>query len=374
MNDSKTEILKKAYWKYFKEKKLENWKDKILQSENMTLLFIKIVEVLVLEIFYSTEGIDEAKLEKVIEKLVCIEKNDLKKLINIIERKISRNKKSKKIEYALGSSNLEDNADKISDFFLEQYTNFQQTVFMTDNVRDYFLTCPYCNATYLFDLKQRSKRGGESGNSDYFADQLDHYYPKSKYPYLAMSIFNLIPSCPTCNHIKGNKENHLHPHFEEMGDNAKFTLSMSCLGELTGIEFENMKEYKELESDLGTYVSLNFDLEEGFKKRVELKIKKDIDSELKERIENSKKIFQLENKYSGVKDEIRDLYFKHKLLSQSQREETLSQFGDSLGITPEEMEEVYFGARKTEEHKRPLSKFINDIRDFLDGDDQDGFE
>lgn len=352
--------------------RLKIWEDKILQSENLTLVFIRIVEILGLEIFYSIQGIDKAKLEKVIEKLICIEKNDLKKLINIIERKISCNEDNKKIEYTLGSSNFEDNTDKISDFFLEQYTTFQKTVFMTDNIREYFSTCPYCNATYLFDLKQRSKRGG-SGSSDYFADQLDHYYPKSKYPYLAMSIFNLIPSCPTCNHIKGNKENHLHPYYEEMGDNAKFTLSVSCLGELENIKFETVEEYREHIED-GENNDYQFNLKEGFNNRVELKIKSGLDSELNKRIRNSKKIFQLENKYSGIREEIRDLYFKHKLLSQTQREETLSQFGDSLGIIEEEMEEVYYGARKEETHKRPLSKFINDIRDFLDDKDQDDFE
>jgi len=120
------------------------------------------------------------------------------------------------------------------------------------------------------------KKVGEK-NKDNYDLEMDHYYPKADYPYLAISIFNLVPSCPTCN---------------------------------------------------------------------------------------------------GIKEEIRDLYFKHKLLSQSQRDETLSQFGNSLGITPEQMEEVYYGARKEDKHKhkRPLSKFINDIRDFLDDKDQDDFE
>ena len=167
-----------------------------------------------------------------------------------------------------------------------------------------------------------------------------------------MSIFNLIPSCPTCNHIKGSKENHLHPYTEEMGDNAKFTLSMSCLGELEGIKelgfgnkFKDKIEYKEFTNGFSESRELNFNLEEGFSKRVELKIKNNIAKDLKDRIKNSKEIFQLENKYSGVREEIRDLYFKHN----------------------------YFGARKTDEYKRPLSKFINYIRDFLDDEDQDDF-
>jgi hypothetical protein len=29
--------------------------------------------------------------------------------------------------------------------------------------------------------------------------EIDHFYPKDKYPFLAVSFFNLIPSCLTCN-------------------------------------------------------------------------------------------------------------------------------------------------------------------------------
>ncbi|MGB6130109.1 MAG: hypothetical protein WBG30_15310, partial [Psychrilyobacter sp.] len=242
----------------------------------------------------------------------------------------------------------------------------------------YFPVCPDCNTTYLFKLREENIT---KKITNYVGAQLDHYYPKDDYPYLAISIFNLVPSCPTCNHIKGSKEDHLHPYTEEMGDNAKFTLSMKCLGELEGIkgvgfgkELKDISEYKEFIDVFGESRELNFNLKEGFDNRVELKIKSGLGRELEKRIENSKEIFQLENKYSGVREEIRDLYFKHKLLSQSQREETLSQFGDSLGITEKEMEEVYYGARKKNPHKRPLSKFINDIRDFLDDKDQDNFE
>lgn len=32
--------------------------------------------------------------------------------------------------------------------------------------------------------------------------QFDHFYDKSDYPYLSMSLYNLIPSCSSCNHQK----------------------------------------------------------------------------------------------------------------------------------------------------------------------------
>lgn len=53
--------------------------------------------------------------------------------------------------------------------------------------------CPYCNRSYssVIDEDEVSVRA-----------EFDHFYPKSKYPILALSFFNLVPSCPTCNHLK----------------------------------------------------------------------------------------------------------------------------------------------------------------------------
>jgi hypothetical protein len=51
-------------------------------------------------------------------------------------------------------------------------------------------TCPYC---HMSDIKTTiSKKGKSRGD-------LDHFTTKSKYPYLSMSIYNLIPSCQKCN-------------------------------------------------------------------------------------------------------------------------------------------------------------------------------
>ena len=45
--------------------------------------------------------------------------------------------------------------------------------------------CPYCNRNGIHNLKKSRKRTSE----------LDHFHPQSKYPFLAISFFNLIPSC-----------------------------------------------------------------------------------------------------------------------------------------------------------------------------------
>jgi len=51
--------------------------------------------------------------------------------------------------------------------------------------------CPYCNRNFI--------TGFTNTNATQVTFQMDHFFPKSKFPYLALSIYNLIPSCPTCN-------------------------------------------------------------------------------------------------------------------------------------------------------------------------------
>ncbi|MDQ7066856.1 MAG: hypothetical protein Q9M40_01995 [Sulfurimonas sp.] len=45
--------------------------------------------------------------------------------------------------------------------------------------------CPYCNRNTIYNITNKNRRTSD----------LDHFYPKSKYPFLAVSFYNLIPSC-----------------------------------------------------------------------------------------------------------------------------------------------------------------------------------
>lgn len=55
--------------------------------------------------------------------------------------------------------------------------------------------CPYCGRAYIYAVEE---------NGSVVKPQIDHFLPKSKYPYLALSYFNLILVCQTCN-MKGCK-------------------------------------------------------------------------------------------------------------------------------------------------------------------------
>lgn len=82
--------------------------------------------------------------------------------------------------------------------------------------------CPYCNRQYITKYHHNGK--------DKTTADLDHYYPKGKYPYLALSLYNFVPSCQICNsRMKGEKEGHLYPYEKGFGDNTFFKTNVDIV-------------------------------------------------------------------------------------------------------------------------------------------------
>lgn len=68
--------------------------------------------------------------------------------------------------------------------------------------------CPYCDDEYLdiVNIGGKTKRTSE----------IDHFFPKSKYPALAMCFYNLIPSGQNCNGLKKEHEIGANPHEDDI--------------------------------------------------------------------------------------------------------------------------------------------------------------
>ncbi len=80
--------------------------------------------------------------------------------------------------------------------------------------------CPYCGRAFTTTIKKIGKRGGKNYIR---TNQVDHYLPKSDYPWLALSIWNWIPVCGSCNlHKSSSTKLFLYPYEEEMGDIYRF--------------------------------------------------------------------------------------------------------------------------------------------------------
>lgn len=117
-------------------------------------------------------------------------------------------KYSQKYHIALGSKSL------FKDLMIALYNRF------TDEKRSYHFfeelnvrTCPYCNREYTFTFKKGIKT----------RPQFDHFYDKSEYPMLTVSFYNLVPSCPVCNKVKGTNPIKLNPYF--LGFKTKFRIA-----------------------------------------------------------------------------------------------------------------------------------------------------
>lgn len=97
--------------------------------------------------------------------------------------------------------------------------NFQQL-----NLRH----CPYCNMFPVHMTRYRANMGPEAKNRA--LHQLDHFYPQSRHPYLAVSFFNLIPSCSVCNgqyklERKFDTDTHFNPYQRRLDDHFIFEVN-----------------------------------------------------------------------------------------------------------------------------------------------------
>ena len=56
--------------------------------------------------------------------------------------------------------------------------------------------CPYCNAESIYLINKEIKRKTQSA---FGKSAFDHFLPKARYPFLSVSVYNLIPACDRCN-------------------------------------------------------------------------------------------------------------------------------------------------------------------------------
>ncbi len=101
--------------------------------------------------------------------------------------------------------------------------NFYHAYNLAENLN--IQTCIYCNRLYthtiITDKREMVARA-----------TFDHLFPKSNYPLLGLSFFNLIPSCSVCNSsVKGAKslalENIFHPYLKHPNADKQMDFSFS---------------------------------------------------------------------------------------------------------------------------------------------------
>ena len=114
--------------------------------------------------------------------------------------------------------------DNVKNAFGQLYDNFTKRKFGKSWAeRIGVKICPYCNRNYIFTLRDSGVR-----------PQYDHFFPKSLYPYLALSMYNLIPCCAICNIAKHDldtydssisEENFIYPYRDSYGERFNFKIT-----------------------------------------------------------------------------------------------------------------------------------------------------
>lgn len=81
--------------------------------------------------------------------------------------------------------------------------------------------CPYCNSDLVYAIDV------EDGGNHEIKSAFDHYFPRGRYPFLSVSLYNLIPACFRCN--SQLKRDHFaellkipHPYRENLADLSRF--------------------------------------------------------------------------------------------------------------------------------------------------------
>lgn len=81
--------------------------------------------------------------------------------------------------------------------------------------------CPYCNRQYITPVITKKRKRMRA--------DLDHFWPKSKYPIFSMSIYNLVPSCKFCNSsLKHEADPGIdapHPYYEDYDQYFSFSIT-----------------------------------------------------------------------------------------------------------------------------------------------------
>jgi len=188
-------------------------------------------------------------------------------------------------------------------------------------------TCCYCNRNYTTTVISKKDKISRP--------QFDHFYYKKKYSLLALSFYNLIPSCNICNStLKGEKDyDILHPYIDDS---------------------INIFEFKAIPQNITTLLNVNDDF------RIEYNVLEQ-SNPLSPKLKKSIDLFKLKEIYASNGNEIKDLFMMRYKYSNKYLEELEKMTKGKF--TKEELYRLAFGTEinSVNFENRPLSKLKKDI-------------
>ena len=202
------------------------------------------------------------------------------------------------------------------------------------------ICCPYCNRNYIsYVFSPKGKIIGPT---------YDHFFNKKTYKYIALSFFNLIPSCTICNSnlknaIDFDLTTHLYPYRDDFGKNAFFDFDLKLV---------DTSEEKKIIFRPTIVLAKDISPED------ELKLMGGKDK----KGEGSIKVFRLREIYETHYDTVEEVYQKFSA-NNPYYAQSIKKNLDLLGVGKEEFYRFHFHNYydSSDFHRRPLAKLTKDI-------------
>ena len=188
-------------------------------------------------------------------------------------------------------------------------------------------TCVYCNSQYVPTV--HFEKGKVVGGY-----QLDHNWPKSEFPFLCTSFFNLYPVCSNCNLWKLDNRAKFVLYSDDSTQIEPFKFSLTKVSIIKYMLYQNSEE-----------LDIVFD------------------SSDKTLRDNHEQLFHTDEYYRSFRDVAEELVWKSKTRNDVYKKQMIQSF---LKLFPRRKADInrflygfYFSPNDT--HQRPLTKFQQDI-------------
>lgn len=224
--------------------------------------------------------------------------------------------------------NLKDNILEIFDYHFFSYTGLPfnkkklwGSYQLVDGIG--LKTCPYCNENCTYSIYDKG--------SGKMRAELDHFLPKSIYPFFSLSFYNLIPVCHNCNHVKLEQQIQINPHDDHFDENDRF-------------RFVPGKSFIPSVSNDTSDSEVDFESNDPRKK------------------EQVEKLFIIE-RYNHHRDKVVDILRNTAIYNTIYKKSIGSLIPELNHLSEKEIYSMLYGVSPLPEeyHERPLSKFTNDI-------------
>lgn len=197
--------------------------------------------------------------------------------------------------------------------------------------------CPYCNLNYIDAVIREDDRNNNKAiinkKNKVLRHHFDHYFPKSMFPFLGISFYNLIPSCYECNSaLKGDNtdQNPINPYTQDFDTQAKFYI-----------------QPKNTQHPMRFYKESDFEIKLNCQNNV-----------VKQHIE----LFALEERYKYRKDYVIELLTKKEIYTDEFKQEIYKQLSNIPNVQCN-VNLILWGNYITSEqiNLRPLAKLTKDL-------------